>query len=61
PEHLSFSNINSEADLEKAREIWRREELASGTEATRPEGASLRGDHRGSAGTDDEPSGQRSH
>lgn len=61
PEHLSFSNINSEADLERARETWRREELASGTEATHLEGASLRGDRRGSAGTDDELSGQRSH
>lgn len=26
PQHLSFFNINTEADLEKAREIWSREE-----------------------------------
>jgi molybdopterin-guanine dinucleotide biosynthesis protein A len=25
PQHLSFFNINSQADLEKAREIWRKE------------------------------------
>lgn len=61
PEHLSFFNINSEADLEKATGIWRHEELASGTEATHLEGASVRSGRRGSSGTDDEVSGQRSH
>lgn len=36
PAHLSFFNINSEADLEKAREIWSHEREYPSEEATNP-------------------------
>lgn len=35
PDHLSFFNINSQEDLEKAREIWSREESGSSVMAPR--------------------------
>jgi molybdopterin-guanine dinucleotide biosynthesis protein A len=35
PDHLSFFNINSQEDLEKAREIWSREESESSVPAPR--------------------------
>lgn len=34
PQHLSFFNINSEADLERARQMWSREEQIMSQEAT---------------------------
>ena len=51
PDHLSFFNINSQADLDKAREAWSREAHGESVDQTRMVETSSNPDHRMIAGS----------